>query len=261
MILFVFEGAEREPRVFKTLERLFFGKGERFVCSFGNNIYELYRQLKAFDGDGDIVSILRENNAQLPPGVKSSDFSEIYLFFDYDFQNTNLTLAEMNERLQEMLEMFDDETNNGKLYISYPMVESLYYTKQLPDEHFAEYAISRSDCMGRSFKVLAREFSYYGSMDFIELPDSGHRRPGNKEVTRVTQNWIWLVQQHTSKANYMCSGDNNLPTIKEIVSQSNVFKAQCEKYLCNGERIAVLNGFPLFLYEYFKETIWMTNRF
>lgn len=26
MILFVFEGAEREPRIFKTLERLFFGR-------------------------------------------------------------------------------------------------------------------------------------------------------------------------------------------------------------------------------------------
>ena len=78
MILFVFEGAEREPRLFRTLERLFFGQGERIVCSFGNNIYELYRQLKAFDGDGDIVSILRENGAQLPAGVNSSDFSEIY---------------------------------------------------------------------------------------------------------------------------------------------------------------------------------------
>ena len=83
MILFVFEGAEREPRVFRTLERLFFGQGERIVCSFGNNIYELYRQLQEFDGDGDIVSILRENRADLPEGVKTSDFSEIYLFFDY----------------------------------------------------------------------------------------------------------------------------------------------------------------------------------
>jgi hypothetical protein len=187
MILFVFEGAEREPRIFRTLERLFFGQGERIVCSFENNIYEVYRQLKELGGDGDVVSILRENNAQLPLGVKSSDFSEIYLFFDYDFQNTNLTLVEMNEQLQEMLEMFDDETDNGKLYVSYPMVESLCYTKELPDEHFVEYAISRSDCMERSFKDLAREFSYYGSLDFIELPDSGHHRPGKKEVAQVRQ--------------------------------------------------------------------------
>ena len=256
MILFVFEGAEREPRIFKTLERLFFGKEERLVCSFGNNIYELYRQLREFDGEGDIVSILRENNAQLPSGVKSSDFSEIYLFFDYDFQNTNLTLEEMNERLREMQELFDNETDNGKLYISYPMVESLCYTKQLPDEHFAEYAISRSDCMNRPFKDYAREFSFYGSLDFVELPDSGHRRPGKREVARIRQNWIWLVQQHSSKANYMCNGENSMPLNKEIVAQPRIFMAQCENYLSDGERIAVLNGFPLFLFEYFKVSFW-----
>ena len=256
MILFVFEGAEREPRIFKTLERLFFGKEERLVCSFGNNIYELYRQLREFDGEGDIVSILRENNAQLPSGVKSSDFSEIYLFFDYDFQNTNLTLEEMNERLREMQELFDNETDNGKLYISYPMVESLCYTKQLPDEHFAEYAISRSDCMNRPFKDYAREFSFYGSLDFVELPDSGHRRPWKREVARIRQNWIWLVQQHTSKANYLCNGENSMPLNKAIVAQPRIFMAQCEHYLSDGERIAVLNGFPLFLFEYFKVSFW-----
>lgn len=256
MMLFVFEGAEREPRIFRTLERLFFGQGEKIVCSFENNIYEVYRQLKELGGDGDIVSILRENNAQLPTGIKSSDFSEIYLFFDYDFQNTNLTLVEMNEQLQEMLEMFDDETDNGKLYVSYPMVESLCYTKELPDEHFVEYAISRSDCMERSFKDLAREFSYYGSLDFIELPDSGHHRPGKKEVAQVRQNWIWVVQQHVSKSNYMCTGVQCMPAKKETVSQTRIFTAQCEKYLGDEERIAILNGFPLFLFEYFKISFW-----
>jgi hypothetical protein len=256
MILFVFEGAEREPRIFRTLERLFFGQGARIVCSFENNIYELYRQLKAFDGDGDIVSILRENGAQLPSSVKSSDFSDIYIFFDYDFQNTNLSLEEMNAQLREMLEMFDNETDNGKLYVSYPMVESLCYTRELPDEHFAEYTISRNNCMDRSFKDLAREFSFYGSLDFIELPDSGHRRPGKKEIASVRQNWIWLVQQHTSKANYMCEGLQRMPVDKEAVSQERIFDAQCRKYLCDGERIAILNGFPLFLFDYFKIGFW-----
>lgn len=256
MILFVFEGAEREPKIFKTLERLFFGEGGRIVCSFGNNIYELYRQLKEFEGDGDVVSILRERDSQLPLGVKSSDFSEIYLFFDYDFQNTNLPLGEMNERLQEMLEMFDDETDNGKLYVSYPMVESLCYTKELPDEHFVEYTVSRSDCIVRSFKDLAREFSFYGSLDFIVLPDSAHHKPGKKDVAQIRQNWIWLVQQHASKANFMCGGELQMPVDKEVILQSIIFAAQRAKYLENEERIAVLNGFPLFLFDYFKISFW-----
>ncbi len=253
MILFVFEGAEREPRIFKTMERLFFGQGERIVCSFGNNIYELYRQMQELDGDGDIVSVLRDNRTDLPAELKASDFSEIYLFFDYDFQNENLSLEEMNRRLGEMLQLFDNETENGKLYVSYPMVESLCYTQELPDEHFHEYTVSRSDCMNRSFKDIAKEFSFYGSLDFIELPDAGHHRPGKREYAKVKQNWIWLIHQHIVKANYMCTGFAGIPESKDAVSQPRIFEVQGYKYLCDGEKIAVLNGFPLFLYEYFKE--------
>ena len=258
MILFVFEGAEREPRFFKTLERLFFGAGERIVRSFGNNIYELYKQLKDLDGDGDIVSVLRENklhekDSPFPEDVKSSDFSEIYLFFDYDFQNENLTLEEMNSRLDEMLTLFDDETDNGKLYISYPMVESLCYTKELPDEHFCEYKVNRCDCRERHFKDIAATFSFYGSMNFIELPDAGHHKAGEREIARVKKNWIMLVDQHTSKANYICTGRYCRPSNKDETCQKNIFKAQLSKYLAVDDSVAILNAFPLFLFEYFKE--------
>lgn len=258
MILCVFEGAEREPRIFRTLERLFFVEGEVIIRSFGNNIYELFRLLKEMDGDGDIVSILRENKSAgnespFPPGVKSSDFSEIYLFFDYDFQNLNLPLEEMNRRLDEMLTLFDDETDNGKLYVSYPMMESLCYTKELPDDHFAEYTISRSDCVDHSFKDLAAQFCSYGSFDFIELPPEGHHKPGKKEIARVRKNWIMLVEQHTAKACLICTGCTTYPENKELISQPRIFAAQKSKYLCNDEHVAILNAFPLFLFEYFKE--------
>ena len=175
------------------------------------------------------------------------------MFFDYDFQNTNLSLDEINTRLKEMLALFSDETNNGKLYVSYPMVESLLYTKKLPDEHFVEYTVSRSDCMGHSFKDLARSFSDYGSFDFIELPDSSHHRIRRKEIEKVRANWIHIINQHTSKAYYITSQSNSIPVIKEDVSQQRIFDSQRLKYLCDEERIAILNGFPLFLFEYFKE--------
>lgn len=44
--------------------------------------------------------------------------------------------------------------------------------------------------------------------------------------------------------------------IKITVSQTSIFTAQCEKYLGDEERIAILNGFPLFLFEYFKISFW-----
>ena len=66
MILFVFEGKRREPDIFRTLEYLYFPKEQSIICSFGNNIYELYRQMQELDGAGDIVSILREHNKNNP---------------------------------------------------------------------------------------------------------------------------------------------------------------------------------------------------
>lgn len=44
MILFVFEGEKREPELFRAIEKLFFKGSQHIVCSFGNNIYELYQR-------------------------------------------------------------------------------------------------------------------------------------------------------------------------------------------------------------------------
>ena len=53
---------------------------------------------------GDIVSLLMEKFAgQADNPLKdidaSADISEIYLFFDYDFHNRNLSLEEINRQI------------------------------------------------------------------------------------------------------------------------------------------------------------------
>ena len=159
MILFVFEGAKREPDLFRAIETLFFQDKQNIVCSFGNNIYELYNELQSFEGDGDIVSILKERyqgqkDYPFTDDAKSSDFSEIYLIFDYDFQNKNISLDVMNSQLEEMLDMFDDETDNGRLYINYPMVEAIRYTKNLPDADYWTYVVSRKDGTLANFRGI-----------------------------------------------------------------------------------------------------------
>ena len=96
MILFVFEGVKREPDLFRTIQRLYFAnKDEQIVCSYNNNIYQLYKDLQEYDGDGDIVSLLMEKFAgradnPLNDIDASADISEIYLFFDYDFQKDEI---------------------------------------------------------------------------------------------------------------------------------------------------------------------------
>jgi hypothetical protein len=255
MILFVFEGKQREPALFQTMQRLFFPKGnEPIVCSFGNNLYQLYKELNEYDGDGDIVLLLKEKFSDKDENPfrnfeRSSDFSEIYLFFDYDFQNTNLSLDEINRQVDEMLDLFDDETLNGKLYINYPMIESLRYTKKLPDPDYYKYTVRRSDC--NKFKKISDEFSTYKSFDFVQVDQRG--KVSKEKLGQIGENWRHLKDQNVCKANYICAGINKYPESKDDISQQKIFTAQKSKYVFKSPAcVSILNAFPLFLYDYFK---------
>lgn len=72
-----------------------------------------------------------------------------------------------------MLELFDDETSNGKLYINYPMIESIRYTKELPDRNYYQYTVKCAEC--HDFKRLSCEFSHYDNLDYILI--DRHRTP------------------------------------------------------------------------------------
>lgn len=253
MILFVFEGERREPIIFKTINSLYFQRKEQsIVCSFGNNIYKLYSEMKALDGDGDIVALMSEILKNKPSNPltgynKASDFSEVYMFFDYDLHDnaTRMTYDEKNNILREMLAFFDDETGNGKLYVNYPMVESIRYTKEIPDSDYWQYVVQISDCP--QFKKMAKDFSFYGNLDFIS-----HKRNTQEDFQKAKRNWEILKEQNTSKANYICNGVFGLPASKSDVSQDKIFESQVSKYVLAHNEIAILNSFPLFLYEYFK---------
>lgn len=256
MILFLFEGRRREPDIFRTLQRLFFPKLEdRIVCSYGNNLYALYQELETYGGDGDIVALLKDKFRNDPDSPfrdlgPSSDFSEIYLFFDYDFQNNHLTLDEINARVAKMLATFDNETEQGKLYINYPMVESIRYTRELPDPDYWSYTATREE--SHNFKHIAATFSAYRSLDFILLD---LRRASTEEKhAEVRKNWDDLSRQNIEKANYICHGRNALPLHKGDVSQSAIFESQLRRFISASPcSVAILNAFPLFLYDYFKD--------
>ena len=127
---FIVEGEAREPQVIDNISKVFFKHGNLKIITLpaGENIYMLWKKLKADDFDTDIIEVLRESNKKIREqleGLSRDDFSEVFLFFDYDVHQTNLGKADDGDVINQMLESFDNETENGKLYISYPMVEAL----------------------------------------------------------------------------------------------------------------------------------------
>ncbi len=242
MILFVFEGPDYEVPLYEGIKTLFFpqSKGD-VLCAFCSSIYTFYKRLKdEFDGFGDVVDVLKTEMEKIKPDheifkYKSSDFESTYLFFDYDFYRDDLD--EKNRKVSELLEFFNEETENGKLFISYPMVESIQYTKELPDSQYHTYTVSRKDSMGDLFKPAAKRFCFYRGYKYL--------KDGN--------NWKHLIKQNVQKANMLTTDNLAWPESKDDVGQVEVFNAQLEKHVLSNNEVAILNAFPMFLYYYFPK--------
>ncbi len=259
MKLFIFEGQKREPRIFKTIQWLYFKENDQLIFSFCNNIHNLYKELHdVFEGEGDIVSVLRESaikrgDHSLDEITTSSDVSEIYLFFDYDFQEKTVDLDVLNQHVKEMLDFFTDETDNGKLYINYPMVESLRCTNELQDADYNSYVVTRTECC--DFKnYVTKKFTFYKNLDFavFQLDKDGNikiQSPESEEKIRI--NWALINAQNLIKASFLCDVNEKTPSVEDI-SQKDIFDNQLSKYVSNKpSEVSILNSFPLFLYEYF----------
>lgn len=272
MILFVVEGEEREIAILKTIEELFFEKKrDRIIYSFGTDIYELYRLIVDDNKERDelyfkdVVSVLQQlekDNQDSPLKMikDRSDVSEVYLFFDYDLQVSKLghvvDKQELNSKIGQLVSFFDDETDHGKLFVNYPMVESLRYFKTLPDPEYSYYTFPVGQLL--NFKDSASKFSCYGNLDFACFRIGKNSR----EITPqsllreevLSENWRLLTTQNVRKANYICHQEDQMPDDREAITQSSIFNGQMVSYYPNGV-VSILNSFPLFLYDYFGRVV------
>lgn len=249
MILFIFEGASYEPPLYEGIKSLFFPKrNDQVLCSFCSSIYTFYKRLKdEFDGFADVVDVLKTELAKTDPHnelfkYKSADFESVYLFFDYDFYRGDLEVK--NAQIKELLEYFNEETEYGRLFISYPMIESIQYTRELPDNDFHSYTIKRDESVGKKFKKEAKRFCHYKGYAFL------------KDI----QNWMHIVRQNVFKANDLTKESLSWPLDKDDVKQEAVFEAQLQKYVIPNDEVAILNAFPMFLYYYFPAEKFSENK-
>ena len=230
-ILFIFEGAKDEPFIFENLKKYFLQKKERgvtqdIVVSYGTVIYSLYKKFfedDELDEDLDLVTLmkLKDDNGDR---IKPNQISEIYLFFDYDGHASN---AE-DEKLILMLDLFNDEFDKGKLYISYPIVESLLHIKK--DVDFCK-TIEASE---RGYKKIAR-----ANCDAKLL----HFNDYSKE------DWNYIINEHCKKANHIVHDDFKFPTT--LIEQNEILYNQDTKFIKIDKKVSVLSAFPIMLMDYY----------
>lgn len=227
-ILFVFEGIKTEGLVINSLQNYFVNENTTVQCVFGAEIYQIYKEIKA-DDDLDTFNLIKERNIkdnELLDSYTRDDFAEIYMFFDYDGHSS---LAE-DERLKELLDFFNEETDKGKLYVSYPMVESL---KHIPDyESFKDLAVKCKENIG--YKEIVSKEAMKHLINF------------NKYDIDV---WKEIIHTHLKKMNFIHINSYTFPS--NIISQLEIFSKQLEKYITPHSKVAVLSCFPIFLHDYY----------
>ncbi len=227
-ILFIFEGKTAESQIVSNLQKFFLNKNTTIKCVLGAEIYQIYKEIAA-DDDLDIFNLIKERNDEtqkILEDYKRNDFAEIYMFFDYDGHST---LAN-DTKLAELLEFFNEETEKGKLYISYPMVESLKHI-----------------CSFDTFKELTVECKE--NINYKRLVNNEALNELNNFTIYTLDIWKQLINIHLKKMNFVTVGSLKLPN--NLISQYIVFEYQLAKYIKPNSTVAVLSAFPMFLYDYY----------
>lgn len=226
-ILFIFEGEKTENQITKNLTEFFLNENTIIECAYCSTIYQIYKEISN-DEDLDTFTLLksRNYNTEILKNYHRDDFAEIYMFFDYDGHD----IIADDAKLKDLLEFFNEETEKGKLYISYPMVESL---KHISDYNtFKELRVKCKEKI--NYKKLVSENCMNQLQDFTKY---------KHEI------WKELIEAHLNKMNYISYDKYSFP--ENLIPQLEIFSNQLTKYITIDSTVSVLSCFPIFLHDYY----------
>lgn len=244
-IAFIVEGAKSEPLILKNLSKCLFDKFNMEIITLSSscNIYVLWQALKRDDFDVDIIEVIKEmhshnqTNKEAIAALKSDEFSEVYLFFDYDGHQRNLPKECNGDKvIQEMLESFSNETEMGKLFISYPMVEAIR-------DYHEEYGICHR-CTCEAYKNVNYKNQ---TSNFARF----------QNVTKLNiQDWDALIEIFLLRSKCLLSLEDMSAYVENEISPIQIFEQQLTKFIMPYQKVMVLSAFPEFLIEYFGKRLF-----
>ena len=192
----------------------------------------------------DLLKERNKENAEILRDYNRDSFAYIYLFFDYDAHSS---LAS-DDKIVEMLDFFDNETENGLLYISYPMLEAIRHYKDM--ESFKELTVKckRANC---PYKEKCGEVEACLKEPHYKKISASECQPQLTNINKYTKEvWQELIRAHVSKMNYLVHDVFDLP--KQIELQSVIFSKQLEKHINHKcPKVAVLSAFPIYVLDYY----------
>lgn len=241
--LFIVEGENREKNIFEAMKKFFsWGEIKVVVLPAEQNIYMLWESMKKDDFQTDILEVIKEKVDPSKYGLDNigvNDVDEIYLFFDYDAHHGNISDGTLTaDIIKEMLDTFSNETELGKLYISYPMIEALRDWNE-------DNCLAYTGCVCNIVN-----FNHYKQI-------SGDNNINANIMKYSSTEWHEVIKIYVLRIS--CLFDlGRVPTYQEYrnkVNPKTIFEQQMAKYVFK-DKIFILSAIPEFLLEYFGEEFW-----
>lgn len=213
----------------------------------GRNLYSLWKELQD-DEDLDVLGVLIDqykktcgpqkdgkNKYRWYEEYSIDSFSEVYLLFDFDYHQRNLPInINPIEYIKQLLEFFSNETDKGKLFLSFPMLEAV------KDIGICETS-SKNDCYISSinnigYKQLVGSRSKY--TQFVHFNKS--------------QTWELVCNEYCNRIfclfDLECN-ENSFIKIKNV-EPIEIFNKQTEKISLESHFLCI-SGIVNFLFSYF----------
>ena len=230
-ILIITEGENTEVNLMKHLFSVYGFDKEYAIVPYKTNVYALYNEMFK-DGENpsmiDVQQLLKtrtKDNAER--AVLDEAYTDILLIFDLDPQDPYFEPA----KIQRMINHFQESSDMGKLYVNYPMVESFYHMKSIPDAEYSERIATLAELKKGKYKQRVNMESRYHN----------YRKFATTKKACDT-----VIRQNIHKAGELVQ---NKPEYPDLASQSDVLDAQLE-LLQKKEQISVLCTCVFFISEY-----------
>lgn len=234
-ILFIVEGQIDEPNYIDQVQSILFPDYKIKYFVYNTSIHDLIEQV--FEGDQideaiDIRRALRtkETDPERREILKEK-FTDIFMIFDMEphYQKQYFSA------IQKMLEFYSDSEKKGKLFINYPMMQSIKHISKMPDLDFKDRKVTLEQI--QHYKELVGKQS-----DYTDI------RSYTYEVL------LSICAHHLMKVNYILNGLYALPEVEEFLKTDYVslFKLEVDNWM-QEQRVDVLNTSALWALEYQPE--------
>ena len=146
-VLFITEGPVDELHLFKSIcKDLGMTESNRNFYSYKTSLHSFVRLLlpnnKTQLDDIDLLLTLKSQESDAKQQrILSQSYTDVYIIFDLDPQDSNTNFA----KLRRLMDFYTDSSNQGRLYINYPMMQSYKHLKSLPDHEFESRDIKVGD--------------------------------------------------------------------------------------------------------------------